>query len=246
MDLSGRDEELREVLTRLGTRRLVTLTGPGGIGKTALAGSPSRARRAGSRSGSARVDLTVVDDAERVPGTIAAQLGFALLRGADRVSRPSSRCCCSSTTASTCSPPPPTRSRPCWTHAAAPTVLATSRSPLGVPGRVAGGARPAAGAADRRRGQPRAPAVPGTRRRRGRHRERRGAARPRPAVPRARRRPSGARDRRGAAADHVGGGDPRRGCTPGSTSWRARRTEGSRRHRSVTETVQWSYDLLPA
>lgn len=76
MDLWGRDEELRDVLARLATRRLVTLTGPGGIGKTALARVALARAKGGFALGGARVDLTVVDDPERVPGTIAAQLGF--------------------------------------------------------------------------------------------------------------------------------------------------------------------------
>jgi predicted ATPase len=72
MDLVGRDSELAEVLERLSRKRLVTITGPGGIGKTALA------REALGRSGSSRlmVDLTRIDDPRGVDDAIAGQLGF--------------------------------------------------------------------------------------------------------------------------------------------------------------------------
>ena len=72
MELVGRDSELADVLDRLRRRRLVTITGPGGIGKTALA------RQALGRHGSGRliVDLTRIDDPRGVDDAIAGQLGF--------------------------------------------------------------------------------------------------------------------------------------------------------------------------
>ena len=47
MELIGRDAELGEVIDRLSERRLVTIIGPAGIGKTALAHAV--AARASSR-----------------------------------------------------------------------------------------------------------------------------------------------------------------------------------------------------
>jgi predicted ATPase len=76
MRLLGRDQELDDVDRRLHAGRLVTLIGPGGVGKTALA-NEAVARAAGRFAlGSRSVDLTRVDDAEAVPGALAAQLGF--------------------------------------------------------------------------------------------------------------------------------------------------------------------------
>ena len=76
MRLLGRDHELDDVDRRLQAGRLVTLIGPGGVGKTALANEA--VARAADRFtlGSRRVDLTRVDDADAVPGALAAQLGF--------------------------------------------------------------------------------------------------------------------------------------------------------------------------
>src|SRR5918995_5292448 len=76
MRLLGRDHELDDVDRRLQAGRLVTVIGPGGVGKTALA-SEAVARAADRFAlGSRRVDLTRVDDADAVPSALAAQLGY--------------------------------------------------------------------------------------------------------------------------------------------------------------------------
>ncbi len=76
MKLLGRDAELEDVDRRLRAGRLVTLIGPGGVGKTALA-HEAVTRAAGRFAlGSRIIDLTRVDDADAVPGAIAAQLGY--------------------------------------------------------------------------------------------------------------------------------------------------------------------------
>ena len=72
MELVGRDNELADVLDRLGRKRLVTITGPGGIGKTALA----RQALGRNDSGKLTVDLTRIDDPRGVDDAIAGQLGF--------------------------------------------------------------------------------------------------------------------------------------------------------------------------
>ena len=76
MRLLGRDHELDDVDRRLQAGRLVTLIGPGGVGKTALANEAVARAAERFALGSRRVDLTRVDDADAVPGALAAQLGF--------------------------------------------------------------------------------------------------------------------------------------------------------------------------
>ena len=72
----GRASELAELDDRLASRRLVTVIGPGGVGKTtmALAG----ARRVATRypHGTRFVDLARVQAPDAVAGAIAAQIGF--------------------------------------------------------------------------------------------------------------------------------------------------------------------------
>ncbi|MFF1634199.1 ATP-binding protein [Leifsonia sp. NPDC058248] len=55
--------------------RLVTLTGPGGIGKSRLAIAAAEAATPGFADGAVFVDLTAVHDGDRVPNTIAQALG---------------------------------------------------------------------------------------------------------------------------------------------------------------------------
>lgn len=76
MRLLGRGDELDDVDRRLQAGRLVTVIGPGGVGKTALANEA--VARAADRFalGARSVDLTRIDDADAVPGALAAQLGF--------------------------------------------------------------------------------------------------------------------------------------------------------------------------
>lgn len=77
MRLIGRDAELQLVGQRLLDRRLVTLAGPGGIGKTALAREALRRVETSFPLGSRSVDLTRVDAPGAVRETLAGQLGFA-------------------------------------------------------------------------------------------------------------------------------------------------------------------------
>ncbi len=77
--LIGREEELVRVLDALqgGARRLVTLTGPGGVGKTSLAREV--AARAGARfaDGALWADLDDLSSPREVPLRIAALLGLS-------------------------------------------------------------------------------------------------------------------------------------------------------------------------
>jgi predicted ATPase len=72
----GRDRELAELESRARRDRLVTVVGPGGVGKTALA--RALAERVGDSFplGVRHVDLTRIDDERAVPGALAAQLGY--------------------------------------------------------------------------------------------------------------------------------------------------------------------------
>ena len=71
----GRARALDEVAGLLGESRLVTVTGPGGVGKTRLAGEV--AARAASRfaDGAWLVELAGVTDPARVPSAVAGVLG---------------------------------------------------------------------------------------------------------------------------------------------------------------------------
>jgi predicted ATPase/DNA-binding SARP family transcriptional activator len=71
----GRAQAVAEVLELLSASRLVTLTGPGGAGKTRLA-EVVAAERAGAGEPVAVVELAAVEDPALVPGTIAARLGL--------------------------------------------------------------------------------------------------------------------------------------------------------------------------
>ena len=75
--LIGRDFDLREIDERLNSRRLVTLVGPGGVGKTAAAWSAARGAVHRFPRGIHFVDLARVEDPDAVAGTFASQLGFS-------------------------------------------------------------------------------------------------------------------------------------------------------------------------
>lgn len=80
VDLIGRDAEFTRVVERLRDRRLVTLVGPGGIGKTALARAVVAECAPEFGEGARIVDLTRVDSAPGASESLAAQLGYASYR----------------------------------------------------------------------------------------------------------------------------------------------------------------------
>jgi predicted ATPase/class 3 adenylate cyclase len=73
----GRADELRDIAASLEASRLVTLTGPGGSGKTRLAIEAGQATRAGYSGGVFFAGLASISDAELVGARIAAELSIA-------------------------------------------------------------------------------------------------------------------------------------------------------------------------
>ena len=74
--LIGRDEELRKVVGRAASRRLITLTGPGGIGKTRLALEAARGLLPEFADGVWLIELAPLSDPGLVPAAALAALGF--------------------------------------------------------------------------------------------------------------------------------------------------------------------------
>ncbi len=75
-DLIGREREIAEVTQLLAARRLVTLTGPGGVGKTRLSIAVGHAMVDAFEDGVVFVDLAPLRDPTLVLPTIAATLGI--------------------------------------------------------------------------------------------------------------------------------------------------------------------------
>lgn len=80
----GRAEEVVRLRARLAAGRLVTLVGPGGVGKTRLAIETALAATPDWPDGVWLVDLSPLDEAAFVPDAFAAALGVAPSPGRDR------------------------------------------------------------------------------------------------------------------------------------------------------------------
>lgn len=79
----GRTTELREVTKLLAEYRLVTLTGPGGAGKTRLAEQVAAATEERFPDGAALVPLADVRDFRLVPAAVATAIGLSVGPGED-------------------------------------------------------------------------------------------------------------------------------------------------------------------
>jgi predicted ATPase/class 3 adenylate cyclase len=79
----GRADDIRAVVDRLRAVgvRLLTLTGPGGVGKTRLALEAARVAKADFRDGASFVSLAALQRPEDVPAAIVGTLGIAVLSG---------------------------------------------------------------------------------------------------------------------------------------------------------------------
>lgn len=72
----GRDQELADLVELVGDARLVTLTGPGGIGKTSLAIEAARLLEPGFQDGAWFVSLAALDGPDQVRAAIAHGIGI--------------------------------------------------------------------------------------------------------------------------------------------------------------------------
>jgi predicted ATPase len=73
--LIGRDHEIARVGSLLGSGRLVTLVGPGGVGKTAVAVAVAHQMQWDFPDGSYFLDLSITNDSAVVPNILAAVCG---------------------------------------------------------------------------------------------------------------------------------------------------------------------------
>jgi len=80
-DLIGRDVEVQEILHLAGARRLVTLTGAGGIGKTRLAHAVARQLLSQFPDGVWVAELSSLNAPDLVPAAVAAAVGLELTAG---------------------------------------------------------------------------------------------------------------------------------------------------------------------
>ena len=80
-ELIGRDDDLQQVLELLTRNRLVSLCGPGGIGKTRLAVEAARRLLERSAGKVCIAKLAPLSDTRLVPATVANALGLALAGG---------------------------------------------------------------------------------------------------------------------------------------------------------------------
>ena len=90
----GRAGAVREVAGLLEEYRLVTVTGPGGVGKTRLAGEVAERVAGRFADGAWRAELAAVRDPAQVPAVVAAALGVREqpgVPGADALARPLAR-----------------------------------------------------------------------------------------------------------------------------------------------------------
>lgn len=83
--LVGRERDVADLVDRLRQHRLVTIAGPGGIGKTRVAVEVARLLVDERRDGAWFADLGAIVQPELVPASVAAAIGLELPPGADAV-----------------------------------------------------------------------------------------------------------------------------------------------------------------
>lgn len=74
--LVGRTENIQELVELLGTKRLVTVTGTGGVGKTKLALAAAGSAAGTYRDGAAFLDLPLIADPALLPAAVLSLLGL--------------------------------------------------------------------------------------------------------------------------------------------------------------------------
>ena len=72
----GRDEAVAALVSRLSRERLLTIVGPGGIGKTTVALAVAERMVADYENGVWVIDLAPLGDPRLVPSTVAGVLGL--------------------------------------------------------------------------------------------------------------------------------------------------------------------------
>lgn len=94
----GRQRELAELGGLLRTARLVTVTGPGGVGKTRVALRAAAELSGEFADGACLIELSGLRDPELLPDTIATSLGLPAPNRGPSSTRSSSTCatsgCC--------------------------------------------------------------------------------------------------------------------------------------------------------
>lgn len=80
--LVGRTTTLAAIVDELATQRLVTIVGPGGIGKTSVAVALAAQIAASHQDGVIFVDLSAIDDPQLVPSAVYSALGASSQPGA--------------------------------------------------------------------------------------------------------------------------------------------------------------------
>ncbi|BDA84220.1 hypothetical protein Sa4125_17620 [Aureimonas sp. SA4125] len=75
----GRETFIEHLTAELPDRRLITIVGPGGIGKTTVALTASAALRRNRKDGAWFVDLSSIVDPALVPGVVASSLGLPVI-----------------------------------------------------------------------------------------------------------------------------------------------------------------------
>jgi DNA-binding winged helix-turn-helix (wHTH) protein len=73
----GRGDVIASVVSRLSQHRLLTIIGPGGIGKTTVAVAAAEAMAASYPDGAWFIELSTIIDAAHVPGAVGATLGIS-------------------------------------------------------------------------------------------------------------------------------------------------------------------------
>src|SRR6516225_7648597 len=81
--LVGRESELNDIVQAVTRARLLTLTGPGGTGKTRLALAAARSARESFPAGVCWVELAQIEDPDIVAPTVASKLGVPDTPGQD-------------------------------------------------------------------------------------------------------------------------------------------------------------------
>jgi predicted ATPase/DNA-binding winged helix-turn-helix (wHTH) protein len=77
----GREALIEELGSQLADRRLITLTGPGGIGKTTVAVTAAREQLGAHPDGAWLVDIAQVVDPAQLPAAVASTLGLPVMSG---------------------------------------------------------------------------------------------------------------------------------------------------------------------